>query len=133
MRPSKNDVSATPRPHLNGLSRALAALGLFRPMDHTHQTVALDVIRRPKTTLHELECYLRCSEVQRCPCKRNRLGALRTTKISADSRVRRSGQENDNGDRKPCAPSNLHARAVVSPIMGWGTQWRQRTMQSGMY
>lgn len=53
----------------------------------THQTVALDVVRRPKTTpVHELERYLRCrgcSELQRRPYKRSHLVALRPTKISA--------------------------------------------------
>jgi hypothetical protein len=53
----------------------------------THQTVALDIIRRPKTTpVHELERYLRCkdcSQVRRYPYKRSHLVALRPTKISA--------------------------------------------------
>jgi len=53
----------------------------------THQTVALDVVRRPKTTpIHELERYMRCrhcSELQGRPFKRNHLVALRTTKVSA--------------------------------------------------
>jgi hypothetical protein len=53
----------------------------------THQTVALDIIRRPKTTpVHELERYMRCrqcSEVRRYPYKRSHLVALRSTKISA--------------------------------------------------
>ena len=32
----------------------------------THQTVALDIIRRPKTTpVHELERYMRCKECSR--------------------------------------------------------------------
>ena len=53
----------------------------------THQTVALDVIRRPKTTpIHELERRFRCkdcSEVRRYPYKRSHLVALRPTRISA--------------------------------------------------
>ena len=53
---------------------------------NTHQTVALDIIRRPKTTpVHELERYLRCrqcSEVRRYPYKRSHLVALRPTSIS---------------------------------------------------
>jgi hypothetical protein len=53
----------------------------------THQTVALDIVRRPKTTpIHELERYMRCrqcSEVRRYPYKRSHLVALRPTKISA--------------------------------------------------
>jgi len=54
---------------------------------NTHQTVALDIVRRRKTTpVHELECYMRCrqySEVRGYPYKRSHLVALRTTKISA--------------------------------------------------
>jgi hypothetical protein len=53
----------------------------------TNQTVALNIVRRPKTTpVHELERYLRCkdcSEVRRYPYKRSHLVALRPTKISA--------------------------------------------------
>jgi hypothetical protein len=53
----------------------------------THQTVALDIVRRPKTTpIHELERYMRCkdcSTVRGFPYKRSHLVALRTTKISA--------------------------------------------------
>src|ERR1700744_3646133 len=52
----------------------------------TSQTVALDIIRRPKTTpIHELERYMRCrdcSQVQGYPYKRSHLVALRPTKIS---------------------------------------------------
>jgi len=54
---------------------------------NTHQTVPLDIVRRPKTTpVHELERYMRCrqcSEVRRYPFKRSHLVALRPTKISA--------------------------------------------------
>ena len=53
----------------------------------THQTVALDIVRRPKATpIHGLERYMRCkdcSEVRGYPFKRSHLVALRTTKISA--------------------------------------------------
>ena len=53
----------------------------------THQTVALDIVRRPKTTpIHELERYMRCkdcSEVRGYVFKRCHLVALRTMKISA--------------------------------------------------
>lgn len=53
----------------------------------THQTVALDIVRRPKTTpIHELERHMRCkdcSQVRRYPFKRSHLVALRPTKISA--------------------------------------------------
>jgi hypothetical protein len=54
---------------------------------NTHQTVAHDIVRRPKTTpAHELERCMRCkncSEVRGYPYKRSRLVALRPTKISA--------------------------------------------------
>jgi hypothetical protein len=50
----------------------------------THQTVALDIVRRRKTTpIHELERYMRCrhcSELQG-----SHLIALRPTKISAQN------------------------------------------------
>jgi hypothetical protein len=53
----------------------------------THQTVALDTVRRPKSTpIHELERYMRCrdcSQVRGYPFKRSHLIALRATKISA--------------------------------------------------
>jgi hypothetical protein len=54
----------------------------------THQTVALNIVRRPKTTpIHELERYMRCSDcsqVRRYPYKRSHLVALRPTKITAN-------------------------------------------------
>ncbi|MGX9426414.1 MULTISPECIES: hypothetical protein [Bradyrhizobium] len=53
----------------------------------THQTVALDIVRRPKSTpIQELERYMRCklcSEQRSYAYKRSHLVALRTTKISA--------------------------------------------------
>jgi hypothetical protein len=53
----------------------------------THQTVALDVVRRPKTTpIHELERYMRCkdcSQARGYAYKRSHLVALRHCKISA--------------------------------------------------
>ncbi|WP_439400645.1 hypothetical protein ACNJYA_20610 [Bradyrhizobium sp. DASA03068] len=53
----------------------------------TNQTIALEIIRRPKTTpIHELERYMRCkdcSQVRGRPYKRSELVALRPTKISA--------------------------------------------------
>jgi hypothetical protein len=55
---------------------------------NTHQTVALNIVRRPKATpVHELERYMRCkdcSEVRGYPYKRSHLVALRPTKISAN-------------------------------------------------
>ena len=54
---------------------------------NTQQTVALDIVRRPKVTpVHELERYIRCkdcSEVRGYPFKRSHLVALRSTKITA--------------------------------------------------
>ena len=54
---------------------------------NTHQTVALDIVRRPKVTpVHELERYMRCkdcSEVRGYPFKRSHLVALRSTKITS--------------------------------------------------
>ncbi|NPV22126.1 hypothetical protein [Bradyrhizobium aeschynomenes] len=53
----------------------------------TNQTVALNIIRRPKTTpIHELERYMRCidcSKLRGYAYKRSALVALRATKISA--------------------------------------------------
>jgi hypothetical protein len=55
---------------------------------NTHQTVALNIVRRPKSTpVHELERYMRCKDCSRLqgrPYKRSHLVALRTTKISAN-------------------------------------------------
>ena len=53
-----------------------------------NQTVALDIVRRPKTMpIHELERYMRCkdcSEMRGYPYKHSSyLVALRRTKISA--------------------------------------------------
>jgi hypothetical protein len=54
---------------------------------NTHQTVALDIVRRPKSTpIPELERYMRCEDCSRLqgrPHKRSHLAALRTAKISA--------------------------------------------------
>ena len=53
----------------------------------TNQTVALDIIRRPKVTpIHELERRMRCQDCSRVrgyAYKRSHLVALRPTKISA--------------------------------------------------
>jgi hypothetical protein len=69
------------------ISQASGASGRSCLGCDTHQTVALDIIRRPKTTpIHELERYMRCkdcSQVRRYPYKRSYLVALRPTKISA--------------------------------------------------
>ena len=54
---------------------------------NTHQTVALGIIRRPKTTpVHELERYMRCcSAMRRYAFKRSQLIALRPNKITAQT------------------------------------------------
>ena len=56
---------------------------------NTHQTVALDIVRRPKATpIHELERYMRCRDCSRLrgrPFKRSHLVGLRQTKISASN------------------------------------------------
>ena len=53
-----------------------------------HQTVALNVVRRPKSTpIHELERYMRCKDCSRLqgrPYKRSHLVALRATKITRE-------------------------------------------------
>jgi hypothetical protein len=55
---------------------------------NTHQTVALDIVRRPKATpIHELERSMRCKDcsmVRGYAYRRSHLVALRTTKITAD-------------------------------------------------
>jgi phage FluMu protein Com len=51
---------------------------------NTHQTIALDIVRRPKAT--PVKRYMRCrqcSEVRGYAYKRSHLVALRVTKISA--------------------------------------------------
>jgi hypothetical protein len=41
----------------------------------THQTVALDIVRRPRSTpIHELERYMRCKPARRC-------AAIRTSAV----------------------------------------------------
>jgi ribosomal protein S27E len=61
---------------------------------NTHQTVALDIVRRSKTTtVHEVERYIRCkgcSQVRGYAYKRSHLVALRPTKISV-IRLQRGG------------------------------------------
>jgi len=54
---------------------------------NTHQTVALNIVRRSKATpIHKLERYMRCKDCSRLqgrPFKRSHLVALRTTKMTA--------------------------------------------------
>jgi hypothetical protein len=56
---------------------------------NTHQTVALDNVRRPKATpVHELERYMRCKDSARrsgAIHMRSHLVALRATKITASN------------------------------------------------
>ena len=60
----------------------------------THQTVALDIVRRPKATpVHELERYMRCkdcSQVRGHPYKRSHLVVLRPTKPPTEVTFRSS-------------------------------------------
>jgi hypothetical protein len=54
---------------------------------NTHQTVPLNIVRRPKSTpIHELERCMRCKDCSRLQgrlYKRSHLVALRATKITA--------------------------------------------------
>ena len=90
----------------------------------THQTVALDIVRRPKATpVHELERYMRCkdcSQVRGYPYKRSHLVALRTTKISASDPPstwwpgeRVAADERDRQLRRPYL-SSTRAKAAMS-------------------
>jgi hypothetical protein len=79
---------AQPSPTLgDALNAGYGYLEVRCPGCNTHQTVALDIVRRPKTTpIHELERYMRCkdcSEVYGYPYKRSHLVALRVGKITA--------------------------------------------------
>ena len=65
----------------------------------THQTVAPDIVRRPKATpVHELERYMRCrdcSQVRGYPYKRSHLVALRTARISVGDPPSHGGRASD--------------------------------------
>jgi len=53
----------------------------------THQTVALDIVRRPKTTpIHELERYMRCKECSEVRGYHDALGACRHRRARAGRR-----------------------------------------------
>ena len=80
---------------------------------NTHQTVALDIVRRPKATpVHELERYMRCkdcSQVRGYPYKRSHLVALRATKITrertavdmvAGGTIEPEGTDDEPGDHR---------------------------------
>jgi hypothetical protein len=81
------DLPSRPRRLVDALNAGYLYLEVRCLGCDTHQTVALDIVRRPKVTpIHELERYLRCkdcSQVRRYPYKRSHLVALRSTKISA--------------------------------------------------
>jgi len=79
--------SAQPSPTIgDALNAGYGYLEVRRLGCDTHQTVALDIVRRPKTTpIHELERYMRCrdcSQLRDYAYKRSHLVALRPTKIS---------------------------------------------------
>jgi len=84
----------------------------------THQTVALNIVRRPKATpIHELERYMRCkdcSQVRGSPYKRSHLVALRATKISTTTRHPLGGRENDKSKS-----GAAKARESMSSRMAW--------------
>src|SRR5262249_51451896 len=73
----------------------------------THQTVALDTVRRPKTTpIHELERYMRCkdcSEVRGYPYKRSHLVALRRTTVRMIGRRIRGWRSGESASAKPAS------------------------------
>ena len=70
---------------------------------NTHQTVALDIVRRPKTTpIHELERYMRCKDCSRSPglsLQAEPSGRAALGKITQAIRRRLGGQAND--DQEP--------------------------------
>jgi hypothetical protein len=79
---------AQPSPALgDALNAGYLYLEVRRLGCNTHQTVALDIVRRPKATpIHELERYMRCKDrsgIRGYPHKRSHLVALRATKITA--------------------------------------------------
>jgi hypothetical protein len=81
--------SAQPSPALgDALNAGFGYLEVKRLSCSTHQTVALNIVRRPKTTpIHELERYMRCKDcslLQGRPYKRSHLVALRPSKTSAN-------------------------------------------------
>ena len=48
----------------------------------THQTVALDIVRRPKTTpIHELERYMRCKDCSEVAAIWSRCGGPRFQRV----------------------------------------------------
>ena len=83
---------------------------------NTHQTVALDIVRRPKTTpVHELERYMRCrecSQVRGYPYKRSHLVALRAPRFRRAIRRRRGGRASVEMTRDiiPQNLASLHSR-----------------------
>ena len=66
---------------------------------NTHQTVALNIVRRPKSTpIHELERYMRCkhcSRLQGRAYKRSHLVALLTMKIPPTILRQHGGRASD--------------------------------------
>src|ERR1700720_2649023 len=83
----------------------------------THQTVALDIVRRPKTTpVHELERYMRCkdcSQVRGYPYKRSHLVALRANKIAASDPPSKWSRTQSRFQLYPDEPTSS-ARRVMS-------------------
>jgi hypothetical protein len=79
----------------------------------THQTVALDVVRRPKTTpIHELERYMRCkdcSQTRGYGFKRSYLVACRSGRFRPAIRLQRGGRQ---GDERICGDISTRVSRV---------------------
>ncbi len=79
---------------------------------NTHQTVALDMVRRPKTTpVHELERYMRCKDVRRC-------AAIRTSAPPCGV-----ASDQDHGER---SARDVVAERVVNSDQRVATRWMER-------
>ena len=87
----------------------------------THQTVALDVVRRRRTPIHELERYMRCKDCSRLqgrPYKRSHLIALRPTKISAMNPPSHGGRANSD-QHLPHEPSCVPEKLILTLVAVW--------------
>jgi hypothetical protein len=81
----------------------------------THQTVSLDIVRRPKTTpIHELECYMcckDCSQVRGYPYSAAIWSRCGQRRFQRAIRPRRGGRGSD--DLKRCARSGFLYRLAI--------------------
>jgi hypothetical protein len=94
----------------------------------THQTVALNIVRRPKSTpMHELERYMRCKDCSRLqgrPYKRSHLIALRQYAIIAaafSSRRTRFTIRQLACRRRPAYPTPIGQQIVHRLAIVFGT------------